>query len=104
MVGKEIHIEYTAKEIRRRRKELHLTQDDLAEMIYSSHDVISRIERGQKNPDFQLLCMLARALRCTPNDLSPPDYGFEIPVNVSPDQFEALVEIMTKSIEKGFGR
>lgn len=81
-----------------------MTQDDLAEMIYSSHDVISRIERGQKNPDFQLLCMLARALHCTPNDLSPPDYGFEIPVNVSPDLYDAMVEIMKKSIEKGFGR
>ena len=49
----EVNIKFTANEIRRRRKALHMTQDELGEKVFSTQDVISRIERGKQEPSFQ---------------------------------------------------
>ena len=47
--------EQLRKELRRRRKELHLTQEQLAEMISTSPTHIGRVERGQSIPGRDLL-------------------------------------------------
>ena len=67
---------YTARALATCRRAAGLTQKDLAERIPCSTDLISQIERGIRDPNFQLLCVLARILGVTPNDLCSPDWGF----------------------------
>ena len=53
-----------------------MTQRVLAERALCSACLISRIERGIRDPNFQLLCAIARILGVTPNALCSPDWGF----------------------------
>ncbi len=62
--------------IRAKRKELHLTQAELAEMIDSDAYYISRIETGKQRPGSKFLVALSNAL-----DL-PVDYFLGIESNV----------------------
>lgn len=48
--------------IRRRRKEKHLTQESLAANVETSAQYISRIERGQVCPSLEFLYRLSAAL------------------------------------------
>lgn len=50
--------------IRRRRKEKHLTQESLAANVETSAQYISRIERGQVCPSLEFLYRLSAALEC----------------------------------------
>ena len=97
----EFNIEFTACEIRRRRKALHMSQDELAEKVFCTQDAISRIERGIQEPTFQFLCVLAKALHCTPNDLSSPNFGFEVVITVSSEQYDALMDILRRILRRG---
>lgn len=85
---------FTGKEIRRRRKALNMTQEELAERVFTTQDAISRIERGQQDPPFQFLCAIAKEICCTPNDLTAPEMGFEILVDVRQEQFDAIMSIL----------
>jgi len=53
--------------IRRRRKEKHLTQESLAANVETSAQYISRIERGQVCPSLEFLYRLSAALECSPS-------------------------------------
>lgn len=48
--------------IRRERKKLSLTQEQLAEMTGVSHAYIGQIERGERNPTLETLVNLANRL------------------------------------------
>ncbi|MDR1974625.1 MAG: helix-turn-helix domain-containing protein [Bacteroidales bacterium] len=48
--------------IRSRRKELHITQSHLAELVKISVNTIYRIERGQANPSLSILIRIAETL------------------------------------------
>src|SRR5215210_6823473 len=52
--------------IRRRRKALDLTQEDLAEIVGCSASVIRKIERDERRPSRQLAELLARHLEIEP--------------------------------------
>lgn len=51
--------------IRKRRKELYLTQDELAERLGIGQQSLSRIERGVMAPKFERLEDIANALQCS---------------------------------------
>lgn len=53
-----------------------MTQRVLAERALCSACLISRIKRGIRDPNFQLLCAIAWILGVTPNALCSPDCGF----------------------------
>lgn len=55
--------------ILKRRKELGLTQQQLAEKLYISDKVISKWETGKSIPDTAILVDLAKSLEITVNDL-----------------------------------
>ena len=55
--------------IYQRRKELKITQHDLAEMIDVSDKTVSRWETGSTIPDASQIPLIACALKCEPNDL-----------------------------------
>jgi len=57
------------KNIRARRKELGLTQEELGEAINKHQHVISRTEHGHTGITIYTLCVYALALRTSVNDL-----------------------------------
>lgn len=60
-----------AKNVRKRRHELELTQEELAEKVNFHVNYIGGIERGQRNPSLESIVLLARALKLSPKDLMP---------------------------------
>jgi ribosome-binding protein aMBF1 (putative translation factor) len=54
--------EQFARLVIRKRMELHLTQQDLAERMGTSHSVVSRLESGQHCFSFTTMRKLAKAL------------------------------------------
>ncbi|MFW5876119.1 MAG: helix-turn-helix domain-containing protein [Myxococcota bacterium] len=61
--------------VRKRRKELKLSQAALAERVDVSVELISRIERARCLPSLSTLVRLCDALSLTPNEL----LGYEAP-------------------------
>lgn len=55
--------------IRRRRSELHISQEDLAELGDFDRTYVSLLERGRRNPSFVNICRVAAALNMTPSAL-----------------------------------
>lgn len=67
--------------IRRRRKEKHLTQESLAANVETSAQYISRIERGQVCPSLEFLYRLSAALECPIYSLLHPLHPALLPVS-----------------------
>jgi transcriptional regulator with XRE-family HTH domain len=59
------------KEVRRRRLELSLTQESLAELAGLHPTYLGSVERGERNISLENIISLARALKCSPRDLMP---------------------------------
>lgn len=78
-----------SENIRNRRKEIGMTQVQLAFAAQLGENTIQRIESGQTQANIETLFRLAKALDVTPNDLAPKRFGFK-----SDD------EQMTKVIER----
>ena len=76
------------KNIRRRRKKLGLTQEQLAEMLGVGHQALSRIEQGKMAPKMDRLPALARSLRCSVPDLFRQGTGN---ISYSASQIEELL-------------
>jgi XRE family transcriptional regulator, regulator of sulfur utilization len=70
-----------AATIRRYRREAGLTQEQLAHLADLHPTYVSLMERGQRNPGFEILVKLIGALGIEANDLHrnvdwiPPDVG-----------------------------
>ena len=54
-----------SERLRIRRKEQHMTQEELAEIIGYKKQTVSGYERDENEPDYQTLCRIADALSCT---------------------------------------
>ena len=52
----------TIKELREKRKQAGLTQNNLAEQIGISRSTLSLIERGERKPSFDVMTKIAKAL------------------------------------------
>lgn len=66
------------KRIRQRRKQIGLSQEDLALMADIDRSYVGGIERADRNVSFTVLCKLCLALRCDIAALTvgiPPVYG-----------------------------
>lgn len=55
--------------VKDKRKELNMTQEELADKLFVSRKVVSKWENGVRYPDAETLQMLAQALQVTPNEL-----------------------------------
>lgn len=87
--------------IRSRRKEIGMTQVQLASAAQLGENTIQRIESGQAQPTVESLFRIAKALGVTPNDLSPTYYEFTSTHN----EFEELLtqfELLNESDKKSF--
>jgi transcriptional regulator with XRE-family HTH domain len=66
----QLHIQYRfGKAIRQRRRELDLSQEELAENAGLHRTYISSIERGQRNPSLENIEKIAKALCISISDL-----------------------------------
>ncbi len=65
------------KAVRRRRRELDLSQEDLAERAELHRTYISNVERGELNPSLETMEKLVKALGITFSALFA-DYGIEV--------------------------
>lgn len=66
------------KRIRERRKEIGVSQEDLALLADIDRSYVSGIERGGRNVSFSILCKLCLAMRCDVAALTvglPPVYA-----------------------------
>jgi len=57
------------KRIKKARKEKHITQQKLAEMVHMHETTISRIETGTINPSVHTINKLAKALKVSMSEL-----------------------------------
>lgn len=68
----EIEPEYElARQIIKRRKELNITQEELAEMLNTTQSVISRLENGH-NCTLNLIKRVSKPLKCKPKIVLEP--------------------------------
>ena len=65
------HRDYVAKQIRKRRHQLKMTQEELAEKAGLPQSHICRLERGQHAPTHLTVEKLARALDVRMSDIDP---------------------------------
>lgn len=87
--------------IRSRRREIGMTQVQLASAAQLGENTIQRIESGQAQPTVESLFRIAKALGVTPNDLAPTYYEFTSTHN----EFEELLtqfELLNESDKKSF--
>ena len=61
--------EVVAKNLRVKRAELDITQEELSKRSRVNVATINSYENGGYTPGADKLCALAEALECTPNDL-----------------------------------
>ena len=80
-------LQQAGAQIRSRRKELHLSQQDLADDLHRGKRHIQRIELGKVNPSFDILYALIHRLGLSADALFYPDM---------PDSEQMLHHLMAK--------
>ena len=92
--------------IKRRRKELHMTQTELANAVgYTSDSTISKIEKGQIDLSTTMLQSIAKALQTTSISLiygdGSPDYEpSSLPPNSVPTESGSSIASNVMAVEK----
>ena len=92
--------------IHRRRKHLHMTQEQLANKIHVSKSAVAKWETDGGIPDRDNLYRLAEVLGVTVNDLhriieSPKIEDADLDINITPDIILALESYGYKVIRPG---
>ena len=54
--------------IQKRRKELGITQEELADRVNLSRTHMGHIEQGRRSPSLEVINKIAKALRTSPKD------------------------------------
>ena len=70
--------QYIGKRIRKYRKDMKLTQDELAKKLNTSKGTISNYETGYRSPRQDDLFLLAEVLKINIDDLFPPREDYKI--------------------------
>ena len=65
-----LRIEFGAR-VRKRRYDLGISQEKLAELADLHHNYVGSVERGEQNIALENIIALAKALKCSPKDLMP---------------------------------
>lgn len=74
---KELNFERIGENIRKRRKELRLTQEYVARQLDINASHISNIECGRVNPSLTVLVNLANILTCSVDYFLNEEYSFD---------------------------
>lgn len=92
--------------IRRRRKEIGLSQEQLAEVLGVTKSTISKYELGQRDPGLDQLVPLAEALNCTIFDLITEPYhksikyGFDAGYDLHEEEFHDEVSFAYDELQR----
>lgn len=99
MTSRKIHSlsALVGENIARRRKQLGMTQDELAEKLEISASAMSRIESGQASPRFSRLEDLANILQCQVADLFR---SHNKPLNVRLDTIEDMLRPLPTTVQE----
>ena len=65
----QFHSDDLAEILQRRRKELNLTQEQVAHLLHCRRQTISHYERGKRMPDYQTILTLAELFDMTVDEL-----------------------------------
>ncbi len=65
--------EIFARNLRKRRAQMKITQEELAERARLTRNYIGNLERGEKSPTLDALEAIAEALGLTPSELIDTD-------------------------------
>lgn len=88
-------MEILLRNIKSRRKEKGLTQQELGELIGKDSGEISKIERGERRISLEQLYIISEALDCSILSLLPDNRAYE---NSGLD--ESVIEYLKNSTEK----
>ena len=80
------------RNIRKCRKAMKISQDQLADKIHVSTNYIGNLERGEKMPSLETLILLADALGVSADVLLHDvlDYGYEVKVSLLHEELRNL--------------
>lgn len=62
---------FLGMQVRMKRFELNMTQEQLSEYADIHTTYLSSIENGKGNPSYEKIISIARALHCSPRELMP---------------------------------
>ena len=62
-------LEAFGNEIRHRRSDLGLSQEELAHLCDLHRTYVGSVERGERNVSLQNIASIAKALKCSPSEL-----------------------------------
>ncbi|HAB99101.1 MAG TPA: XRE family transcriptional regulator [Parachlamydiales bacterium] len=66
----QLRVEF-GRRVRKKRYDLGISQEKLAELADLHHNYVGSVERGERNIALENIVALARALKCSPRDLMP---------------------------------
>jgi len=92
------HIEFLAEQIKLQRKELGLSQEDLADNTGISLTLIKDIERGKANPTMGNVIKIADALQITVAELLDVDDALEDSEHILKDIMGDLKQLSPKKL------
>jgi transcriptional regulator with XRE-family HTH domain len=85
------------RRVRERRRELRLTQEELAGFLGVNRNTIGRIEMGQTLPSLKMLMRLAKALNVEPAELLARKKVFSVPdtpiTGSTPEEIDKLLRL-----------
>lgn len=104
----ELDYDNIGKRIAKRRTQIKLKQNALAEIIEISNNYLSSIERGKEKPSLEILVKICNALRVTPDYLLMGNmYSNNVPGNIadglrlcSEDDIMLLSSIMQYMVDR----
>jgi transcriptional regulator with XRE-family HTH domain len=91
------------EKIAKRRERLQLSQKDLAEMLGITQSSIAQIEKGQTNPSIGRLMTIAKALKCSIEELVSDKVAATLTIDSKANlknNLEAIKDYLTSEIER----
>ena len=73
----DLNFQIIGRKIKERRKELHITQEAIANYLDINHSHISNIECGRANPSLTILVKIANYLECSVDFFISQEYTFD---------------------------
>lgn len=75
----DLNFQLIGQKIKERRKELHVTQEAIANYLDVNPSHISNIECGRANPSLTILVKIANYLNCSVDCFISQEYSFDFP-------------------------
>lgn len=88
----DLNFQIIGQKIKARRKELHVTQESIANYLDINPSHISNIECGRANPSLTILVKIANYLECSVDYFISQEYTFDSPCQQTSSLDEKIME------------